>query len=302
MNRPAAAVSTDAAWRGRLHELDVAGWTATEDAAAARALEAGAALYLPRLAFALAPAERRFLDPRWASGARKNISLSVDGSDVAGAAGSAEEIAALRALLQRFRAQAVGLIRGLLPHYAPALRVARTSFRPLSIEGRSMSWRKDDTRLHMDAFPSSPNRGERILRVFSNVHPAGVARVWRIGEPFADAAARFLPRIGRQLPGSAWLLRTLRITKSRRSEYDHYMLRLHDGMKADLDYQRRAPQIEFGFPPGCSWICFSDQMSHAAMSGQYLMEQTLHLPVAAQYDPATAPLRVLERLTGRALV
>jgi hypothetical protein len=137
--------------------------------------------------------------------------------------------------------------------------------------------------------------------VFANVHPAGVPRVWRLGEPFEAMAARFLPGIRRPLPGSAALLRGLRITRSRRSEYDHYMLRLHDRLKADLDYQRSAPQSEFHFPPGSVWICFSDQLLHAAMAGQFALEQTLHLPVAAQYDPATAPLRVLERLTGRAL-
>ena len=37
------------------------------------------------------------------------------------------------------------------------------------------------------------------------------------------------------------------------------------------------------------------------MSGQYMLEQTLHLPAARQYDPSVSPLAVLERLTGRAL-
>jgi hypothetical protein len=37
------------------------------------------------------------------------------------------------------------------------------------------------------------------------------------------------------------------------------------------------------------------------MSGQYMFEQTLHLPVEALYDPSTSPLRVMERLAGRAL-
>jgi hypothetical protein len=49
-------------------------------------------------------------------------------------------------------------------------------------------------------------------------------------------------------------------------------------------------------------VCFSDQLSHAVLRGQYLLEQTLHLPVASMCDPRNAPLRVLERLAGRALV
>ncbi|MGZ5819230.1 MAG: Kdo hydroxylase family protein, partial [Burkholderiaceae bacterium] len=66
--------------------------------------------------------------------------------------------------------------------------------------------------------------------------------------------------------------------------------------------QRDAPQITMPFPAGCVWICFSDQASHAVMSGQYMMEQTFHLPVARQYDPESSPLAILTRLTGRTLI
>jgi hypothetical protein len=172
----------------------------------------------------------------------------------------------------------------------------------LRVESRHTSWRKDDSRLHVDAFPSRPNRGERILRVFANVNPYGEPRVWRVGEPFEQVAKRFLPRIKRQRPGSAWLLHALHVTKSRRSAYDHLMLNLHDSMKADLDYQKSCPQVTMPFPPGSAWICFSDQTSHAAMSGQYMLEQTFFLPVRAMVQPECAPLGILERLEGRALV
>jgi Protein of unknown function (DUF2843). len=52
------------------------------------------------------------------------------------------------------------------------------------------------------------------------------------------------------MPGSAWLLNLLHVTKSPRSEYDHLMLNLHDGMKADLDYQKTSPQETMPFPAG----------------------------------------------------
>ena len=55
------------------------------------------------------------------------------------------------------------------------------------------------------------------------------------------------------------------------------------------------------FAPGTTWLCFSDQVMHAAVSGQYMFEQTIHLPVAALYEPSRSPLAILERLTGRAL-
>jgi hypothetical protein len=43
-------------------------------------------------------------------------------------------------------------------------------------------------------------------------------------------------------------------------------------------------------------------VSHAAMLGQYLLEQPLHLPVAKQYNAELSPLAILSRLTGRTLV
>jgi hypothetical protein len=43
-------------------------------------------------------------------------------------------------------------------------------------------------------------------------------------------------------------------------------------------------------------------VSHAAMAGQYQLEQTFLLPVDAMLDGERSPLRVLERLKERALV
>ena len=154
----------------------------------------------------------------------------------------------------------------------------------------------------MDAFPSRPNRGERILRVFANINPHGQPRVWRIGEPFEDVAGRFLPQARRYSPLQARLLSTLRVTKSLRSEYDHQMLQLHDLMKSDARYQAEAPQETMGFPPGSTWVCFSDQTVHAAMSGQHMVERTFHLPVSCQYNPEASPLAILTRLAGHPLV
>ena len=289
----------------QIETLAIADWApqpgADESRRLAGELEAGKVLFLPQLRFELQPLEKRFLDPRWSDRKAKNISYDPASTAIKGAQGNASDLEDLRHLLERFHRRSLGLIQHLLPHYTAQLRLARASFRPLPVAGRKGSWRKDDSRLHVDAFPSRPNRGERILRVFANVNPRGEPRLWRVGEPFADMARRFLPQIPRQLPGAAALLHALRITKSPRSAYDHTMLQLHDRMKADADYQKNAPQQLMPFPPDCVWVCFSDQTSHAAMGGQYLFEQTLHLPVQGLYDPDSAPLRVLERLLGRAL-
>jgi len=286
----------------QLVELNLADWSgAAPNEAWIAALEAGKVLYFPRLGFELLPGERTLLTPSVLSPDVRNISLDANGR-LKGVAGDEPMQQAVAAMVGRFRAQAQQLIHGLLPHYTPALRLAPTSYRPAQVETRVQSWRADDRRLHVDSFPSRPNYGERILRVFTNVNPEGAPRTWRVGEPFEAVAKRFLPRAKPYSRWQARLLRALRVTKSFRSEYDHLMLQLHDGMKSDLAYQKDAPQETVNFPAGSVWVCFSDQTSHAVMAGQYMLEQTLHLPAARQYNPDSSPLAILSRLTGRKLV
>jgi hypothetical protein len=175
-------------------EILAAGWNqvAASDAWIA-ALEAGKVLYFPHLAFTLAVGEERFFTPDIRDPKTRNISLDAGGR-LKGAAGDEAVQSGLAAMIVRFREQAKALIHALFPRYAGSLRLAPTSYRPIDVETRVQSWRADDRRLHIDAFPSRPNRGERILRVFANVNPEGAPRVWRVGEPFEDVAERFLPR------------------------------------------------------------------------------------------------------------
>jgi hypothetical protein len=268
-------------------------------------VEQGGVLHFPHMPFALLAGEERFLDTRWSDGKAKNISLrgaaDPNAEALRGAAGAPDELAALHAMIARYRDHACALVDRLFPHYRGHLARGNTSFRPFGVEERETSWRKDDTRLHVDSFPSNPTGGARLLRVFTNLNPNGKPRVWRVGEPFESFAPKFLPRIARPLPGSAWLLAALHVTKSRRSEYDHLMLGLHDRGKADLDYQRDCPQRSIDLMPGTTWVVFSDQVQHAVMSGQFMMEQTLYLEAGAEKRPETSPRAVLERLTGRAL-
>ena len=286
----------------QLVELDLADWRVpAPNEAWIEALEAGKVLYFPKLGFEFQPNERAFLDPKLLAPEVRNISLDGNGK-LKGVVGDEQVQKDVAAMIGRFRQQARTLIDGLLPAYGPHLRMAPTSFRPAQVETRVQSWRADDRRLHVDSFPSRPNYGERILRVFTNVNPEGAPRVWRVGEPFEDVARRFLPRTKPYSHWQAKVLQALHVTKSFRSEYDHLMLQLHDAMKSDLDYQRDAAQETVPFPAGSVWVCFSDQTSHAVMSGQFMMEQTLHLPAASQYNPGASPLAILSRLTGRPLV
>jgi hypothetical protein len=264
-------------------------------------VEAGRVLYFPRMAFALSSEEQALLRPDLLGQGVRNISWdSVRG--LKGVAGDATIQQGVQEMIERFVGQATALASGLFPAYAAHLRLASTSLRPIQVAGRRQSVRADDRRMHVDAFPSRPNRGERILRVFTNVNPHGEPRVWRVGEPFEDVARRFLRQAKPYSPWQARLLNGLGVTKSLRSEYDHLMLQLHDLMKADKHYQSESPQVRMPFPPGSSWVCFSDQTVHAAMYGQHMLEQTFHLPVARQYNPDTSPLAILCRLVGHPLI
>jgi hypothetical protein len=264
-------------------------------------VEQGHVLSFPRLAFALAADEQRFLDERWADGSAKNISLRWPGAELRGARGDAAELAALKALIARYAEQSEAFALRLFPHYRGHLRRGNTSLRPAQTAGRTTSWRKDDTRLHVDAFPSNPMNGTRLLRVFCNVNPNGEPREWRVGENFEAHARRYLPSLTRPWPGAATLLHGLHITKRRRTEYDHLMLQLHDLAKGDPRFQRDSPQQRVDFAPGTTWVVFSDQVLHAAMRGQHMLEQTFYLEVEHQQQPKRSPLGVLESLFGRAL-
>ncbi len=115
-------------------------------------------------------------------------------------------------------------------------------------------------------------------------------------------AQKFLPKVPRYRAWQAQLLELFGITKSLRGEYDHIMLYLHDLVKADSAYQQYAPQLNFDFPAGSSWIVYSDQVLHAVLAGRCMMEQTFHLPQEKLYSPQTSPLSQLEGLLQRPLL
>ena len=204
----------------------------------------------------------------------------------------------LRALIGRFSEAAAALVGALLPGYGGRLTRGRASFRPAEIAGRASSWRKDDTRLHVDSFPATPSAGRRILRVFSNVNPEGRPRSWRIGDDFEPVARRFAPALRLPLPGMGHLLALVRVTKTPRTPYDALMLQLHDRMKGrDFRRARRRPSSIFR---RLDLAGVHRRVSHAATAGQYQLEQTFLLPVEAMSSPRDH-LYVLERLKGRQL-
>jgi 3-deoxy-D-manno-oct-2-ulosonic acid (Kdo) hydroxylase len=267
---------------------------------AVRGLEEGKVLFFPRLSFPLLDSEYTFLSPQTVHRS-KNVSFDPKTGNVGGTGVIGFKLNELRDLMDRYATASGQLVHELLPAYRVGIRQGRTSLRPVEIEGRQSSWRKDDTRLHVDSFPSTPTQGKRVLRVFCNVNHQNRPRVWRIGEPFKAVAHRFWPK----LPASSWIRSTIlsmiRATKGARTPYDHYMLQLHDRMKEDQVYQAHAQQIVHAFPPGSTWICYTDQVSHAALSVIHQLEQTFYVPVSCLVQPQTAPVRVLEGLAHRKL-
>lgn len=290
-------------------ELPHSNWanTYSHDVDVVSALEQGKVIFLPNLAFKLNSKEKEMLSPSLIDPKRKNISYQPDLNKLSGVIRSSENdlhAATILAMMDRHYNSCLKLVANLLPEYRDSVHSPTSSLRlhPISEWKAGNSWRKDDTRLHVDAFPSRPNYGNRILRIFTNINPNGHSRVWRVGEPFPDIANHFVARCKPYSPFVSWLQNTVGITKTKRSHYDHIMLELHDAMKADMEYQANGRQAEIAFPTGSSWICFADQTPHAAMSGQFMMEQTFFLPIHAMKTPQHAPLKVLERLMQRPLI
>ncbi len=286
-----------------LEELPLTQWKGPYDAdtkaRAVAALESGAVLFFPRLPFRLLNSETQFLTAGVADGKAKNISLDHTTGRMQASSLTGDKAQALAAMIERFGAGAASLVRDLLPYRE--VERARTSFRPVQVKGRSYSKISDDRLLHVDAFPSRPMRdGRRILRFFANVAPDS-PRHWHVGEPFEDFARAFLPRLTPHPPGRSWLYDKLGVTRGRRSRYDETMLSLHDAAKRDDAFQQTSPQDAISFPPGSCWLVFTDVVLHAALGGEFALEQTFHLDVGQMADPAKAPIKVLERLRGESV-
>lgn len=251
-------------------------------------LEAGKILFFPEYYFSAV--DSSVMSESILDGTHKNVSydytrnkLGAFKKDISGLDSKLEH------LMRGYAEFSQQLIKMSLPSYIPHLQWGRTSFRPAQISGRATSKRKDDTRLHVDSFSATPVNGRRILRVFCNVNPQQEPRVWNVGEPFSQVLDRFAPKIRPYSKITAKVLKLVKTTKTLRTPYDHYMLHLHDTMKRDDHYQAEVEKTRIDFPSQSSWIVYTDHVSHAALSGQYLLEQTFYLPVDKMANPEYSP-------------
>jgi hypothetical protein len=271
-------------------------------------LEHGNLLFCPRTPFAFSPEELEFLLSRKQTGAsyHKNVAYRPAEDRLTGLEKSpAAEAARFRSILRGYSDSAARFIAALLPPYAHHLRRDLTSYRPLEERGRAARLHARNDLLHVDAFPTRPTNGDRILRVFTNLNPAE-ERVWLTSETFATLGPRVARTIGLPGPPSSRaparalraMLRALRWPGAARSPYDDFMHRCHNALKEDSEFQAHCLKQRLEFPPGSTWIVYTDMVSHAALSGQFAVEQTFLVSRGAMVLPEMSPISILEALCG----
>ncbi len=279
-------------------------------------LEAGAILFFRKTPVPLASGDEAFLlgQQQTSSSLHKNIAYKPAADVLTGldAGGEDREAAArLRGIMRGYSEAVTAFLDGFLEPYAGKMRRDYASFRPQEEQNRDLPLRRRNDLLHTDAFPTRPTHGARILRFFNNIHPERT-RDWVVGEPFRELAPRFAPGAIALRPdggvsrAAKGLGRALGLGAAlpgiKRTPYDDFMMRFHNFLKENEGFQRDAQKEAFGFPPGSSWMVFTDTVPHAVLAGQYALEQTFLVERGAQVAPEHAPLTVLEGIAGAALV
>ena len=170
-----------------------------------------------------------------------------------------------------------------------------------------MPTKKRNDLLHVDAFPTRPTGGDLILRVFTNINLTA-PRVWLTSDPFEPLAQRYAMDAGLSHlashdagQGLKRLLRAIGIPAVERSAYDRFMLGFHDYLKFNEAYQASCAKYRFEFPPGSTWIVFTDIVPHAVLSGRYALEQTVIVRRDRLVGKQHAPIEILEAICNRQL-
>jgi hypothetical protein len=275
-------------------------------------LEDGEILFFSRPPFELPEANREVLihQQHFDSRLHKNISYRPQEDVLRGFSDGREAEGRIHDILRSYSGAVSGFVSRFLIPYAGKFQLDYASFRPLEEQGRDLPLHKRNDLLHVDAFPSRPTRGGRILRVFTNIHPSK-DRVWLTSLRFPELAERYALEAGlRRMGGCSGpslrerlrhMLHAARVPVVDRSAYDEFMLRFHDWLKENSQFQSGADKTRLVFPPMATWLVFTDGVPHAALSGQFALEQTFIVPAAALVAPDHAPIHVLEKICGSRL-
>jgi 3-deoxy-D-manno-oct-2-ulosonic acid (Kdo) hydroxylase len=268
-------------------------------------LEQGEVVFFPRCPFPLPEGQdREFLLAQRLGGGHKNISYNPHNERAGGFRRmSPVQAERLRRLLASFSQTSTEWLAGALPRYAASWQLDRVSYRPEEEATRRLRLTARNDLLHVDSFPSRPTGGKRILRLFANINPVD-SRVWVTSDSFGTLLDRFGYQVGlpnRQGWGWNWrqVLRIFRPDQPRQSIYDAFMLRFHDFLKTNEEFQERCSKHYWTFPPESAWLVFTDQVSHAALRGRFALEHSYFVAPDALLRPEQAPAALLERACGR---
>lgn len=280
-------------------------------------LEQGKILFFDHPPFDLPEEHRRFLLSAKQENTRlhKNISYRPEQNLLRGfPANDTENFNRLREIMRDYSKRAIRFFDRFLAPYAENRLLDYASFRPIEERGRKLSLHKRNELLHVDAFPSRPTWGGRILRVFTNINPEQ-NRIWQIGENFSSLAEKYafgagLEKIqkdsvspaGRVFRQTSKLLNKAGFPVPDRSAYDKFMLRFHDYLKENTKYQAESEKERLEFPPDSTWLVFTDGVPHSVLAGQFALEQTFIIPFNALVAPQDSPARVLEKMCRKSLI
>lgn len=288
--------------------------------AAARAwcvqLEEGNILFFPQTPVPIPKNDLKFLLTleQTSSGLHKNLAYKPATDQVSGAdlkSADPEAARKLQRILREYSQRVTAFLAGFLSPYKSRWHLDYGSFRPQEEQGRDLPLRRRNDLMHTDAFPTRPTHGARILRFFNNLHPTKT-RDWITGEPFRALAPQFAPekfalphRKGTMARAAASAVLGIGLGKAipalKRSPYDDFMMRFHNFLKENAEYQKQGKREAWFFPPGSSWMVYTDMVPHAVLAGQYALEQTYLVAPEAMVAPEHAPLNVLEKMTGEKL-
>lgn len=278
-------------------------------------LEKGNILFFDHAPFDLPDADKEFLLSARQENTRlhKNISYRPEQNLVRGVSSKdSENFNRLREIMRNYSTQVTKFFDSFLQPYAKKRAIDYASFRPIEEQGRELPLHKRNELLHVDAFPSRPTHGGRILRVFTNINPT-VSRVWEIGEEFEQIAKEFAFDAGlenfnspnsmqKTLHKGAKFLNKFGLPVPARSNYDRFMLRFHDYLKENTAYQKQGRKTRLEFPPISTWLVYTDGVPHSVLSGQFALEQTFIIPFESLVSPQTSPASVLEKMCERSLI
>ena len=276
------------------------------------ALEKGNILLFPQTPFEISKEDREVLlrGGQTDAGFHKNIAyrpLSGKLTGLKSTPGSEKRL--IHRAISNYSKSAIELLGKMFASYRPTWKTDYASFRSIEEEGRVLPIKKRNDLLHTDAFPTRPTNGGLILRIFSNINPEK-SRDWITSEPFATLAPKYAKAAGldgiageanspkRKLLHALW---GMGLPVTDRSPYDEFMLGFHDYLKMNEDYQRNCPKYQFHFPPGATWMVYTDVVPHSVLAGRYALEQTMIIDRDSLRNKDCAPASILERLAGRKL-